>query len=160
PVVSIRGAGFNLLGDHFHPIVWLLAPVFRLFPTPETLLVAQALLTAASVIPVCLAAQELLGVWASRGIGLAYPFSWGLQQMVTSGSHQSAFAVPLLAFPLSARVRGRRRPAVAWALPLVFVKEDQGFTVAAIGLVIVGYGLAMLRAGRRGDPAPASGWDA
>src|SRR5262249_8121576 len=155
PVVSIRGAGFNLLGDHFHPIVWLLAPVFRLFPTPETLLVAQALLTAASVIPVCLAAQELLGVWASRGIGLAYAFSWGLQQMVTFDFHEIAFAVPLLAFSLSALVRRRLRPAVLWALPLVFVKEAQGFTVAAIGLVIVGYGLAMLRAGRRGRPVPA-----
>src|SRR5215472_3739019 len=72
PVVSIRGAGFNLLGDHFQPILGLLAPLFRVFPTPETLLVAQALLTAASVIPVCRAAQELLGTWASRGIGLAY----------------------------------------------------------------------------------------
>ena len=79
PIVSIRGAGFNLLGDHFQPIVGLLAPFFRVFPTPETLLAAQALLTAASVIPVCRAAQELLGTWASRGIGLAYAFSWGLQ---------------------------------------------------------------------------------
>src|SRR5262245_30469555 len=41
PVVAIRGAGFNLLGDHFQPIVGLLAPFFRVFPTPETLLVAQ-----------------------------------------------------------------------------------------------------------------------
>ena len=154
------GAGFNLLGDHFQPIVGLLAPFFRVFPTPETLLVAQALLTAASVIPVCRAAQELLGVWASRGIGLAYAFSWGLQQMVTFDFHEIAFAVPLLAFSLSALVRRRLRPAVAWALPLVFVKEDQGFTVAAIGLVIAGYGLAVLRARRRGAPAPVRGWDA
>jgi uncharacterized membrane protein len=160
PVVAIRGAGFNLLGDHFQPIVGLLAPFFRLFPTPETLLVAQALLTAASVIPVCRAAQELLGVWASRGIGLAYAFSWGLQQMVTFDFHEIAFAVPLLAFSLSALVRRRLRAAVAWALPLVFVKEDQGFTVAAIGLVIAGYGLAVLRARRRGAPAPVRGWDA
>src|SRR5215471_3171178 len=160
PVVAIRGAGFNLLGDHFQPIVGLLAPVFRVFPTPETLLVAQALLTAASVIPVCRAAQELLGVWASRGIGLAYAFSWGLQQMVTFDFHEIAFAVPLLAFSLSALVRRRLRAAVAWALPLVFVKEDQGFTVAAIGLVIAGYGLAVLRARRRGAPAPVRGWDA
>jgi uncharacterized membrane protein len=160
PVVAIRGAGFNLLGDHFQPIVGLLAPFFRVFPTPETLLVAQALLTAASVIPVCRAAQELLGVWASRGIGLAYAFSWGLQQMVTFDFHEIAFAVPLLAFSLSALVRRRLRPAVAWALPLVFVKEDQGFTVAAIGLVIAGYGLAVLRARRRGAPAPVRGWDA
>jgi uncharacterized membrane protein len=150
PVVAIRGAGFNLLGDHFQPIVGLLAPFFRLFPTPETLLVAQALLTAASVIPVCRAAQELLGTWASRGVGIAYAFSWGLQQMVSFDFHEIAFAVPLLAFSLAALARRRLWPAVAWALPLVFVKEDQGFTVAAIGLVIVGYGLAMLRAGRRG----------
>src|SRR5215467_655983 len=160
PVVSIRGTGFNLLGDHFQPIVGLLAPLFRVFPTPETLLVAQALLTAASVIPVCRAAQELLGVGASRGIGLAYAFSWGLQQMVTFDFHEIAFAVPLLAFSLSALVRRRLRAAVAWALPLVFVKEDQGFTVAAIGLVIAGYGLAMLRAERSGAPAPVPRWDA
>src|SRR5215471_11053515 len=155
PVVSIRGAGFNLLGDHFQPIVGLLAPLFRVFPTPETLLVAQALLTAASVIPVCRAAQELLGTWASRGIGLAYGFSWGLQQMVSFDFHEIAFAVPLLAFSLSALVRRRPRPAILWALPLVFVKEDQGFTVAAIGLVMAGMGLAMLA---RGDDPPGPRW--
>jgi len=153
PIVSIRGAGFNLLGDHFQPIVGLLAPFFRVFPTPETLLAAQALLTAASVIPVCRAAQELLGTWASRGIGLAYAFSWGLQQMVNFDFHEIAFAVPLLAFSLSALVRRRLRPAVLWALPLVFVKEDQGFTVAAIGLVIAGTGLAALA---RGSGPPES----
>src|SRR6516162_3585421 len=150
PVVAIRGTGFNLLGDHFQPIVGLLAPFFRVFPTPETLLAAQALLTAASVIPVCRAAQELLGTWASRGIGLAYAFSWGLQQMVNFDFHEIAFAVPLLAFSLSALVRRRLRPAVLWALPLVFVKEDQGFTVAAIGLLMAGMGLAQLRKMRNG----------
>jgi uncharacterized membrane protein len=154
PVVQIRGAGFNLLGDHFQPIVGLLAPFFRVFPTPETLLVAQALLTAVSVIPVCRAAQDLLGTWASRGIGLAYGFSWGLQQMVNFDFHEIAFAVPLLAFSLSALVRRRLRPAVLWALPPVFVKEDQGFTVAAIGLVIAGSGLALLA---RGSTPPPQG---
>jgi uncharacterized membrane protein len=159
PVVSIRGAGFNLLGDHFQPIVGLLAPLFRVFPTPATLLVAQALLTAASVVPVCRAAQELLGTWASRGIGLAYGFSWGLQQMVNFDFHEIAFAVPLLAFSLSALVRRRPRPAILWALPLVFVKEDQGFTVAAIGLVMAGMGLVMLRDARRREPVLARGSD-
>ena len=159
PVVSIRGAGFNLLGDHFQPIVGVLAPFFRVFPTPETLLVAQALLTAASVVPVCRAAQELLGTWASRGIGLAYGFSWGLQQMVNFDFHEIAFAVPLLAFSLSALVRRRLWPAVLWALPLVFVKEDQGFTVAVIGMVIAGTGAVMLRAARRGAAAPVPGRD-
>ena len=136
PIVDARAPGMNLLGDHFHPVVAVLAPFFRLFPSPLTLLIAQALLAALSVIPVTRAAQQLLGTAAGRAIGVAYGLSWGLQQMIDNDFHEIAFAVPLLAFSLSALVRGRVRAAVLWALPLVLVKEDQGFTVAAIGLLI------------------------
>ena len=136
PIVDARAPGMNLLGDHFHPVVAVLAPFFRLFPSPLTLLIAQALLAALSVIPVTRAAQQLLGTAAGRAIGVAYGLSWGLQQMIDNDFHEIAFAVPLLAFSLSALVRGRVRAAVIWALPLVLVKEDQGFTVAAIGLLI------------------------
>src|ERR1022692_2474957 len=137
PIVDARTPGMNLLGDHFHPIVALIAPFFRLFPSPATLLVAQALLAALSVIPVSRAAAERLGTGAGRAIGAAYGFSWGLQQMVSYDFHEIAFAVPLLACSLSGLVRGRVRSAVGWALPLVFVKEDQGFTVATIGLILI-----------------------
>jgi uncharacterized membrane protein len=136
PIVDVRGAGFNLLGDHFQVIVAVIAPFFRVFPSVDTLLVAQALLTAVSVFPVTTAATSLLGRGAGRTIGFAFGFSWGLQQMIDFDFHEIAFAVPLLAFSLSALVRGRTRAAVLWAMPLVFVKEDQGFTVAAIGLLM------------------------
>jgi len=136
PIVDIRGPGFNLLGDHFHPIVAVLAPFFRLAPTPVTLLVAQAALVALSVIPVYRAAASLLSRGAARAIAAAYGFSWGLQQLANFDFHELAFAVPLLAASLSALVRGRIRAAVWWALPLVLVKEDQGFTLAVIGLII------------------------
>ncbi len=136
PVVDVRGAGVNLVGDHFHPIVAVIAPFFRAFPSPVTLLVAQALLAAVSVVPVSRAAAERLGTGAGRAIGAAYGFSWGLQQLVNFDFHEIAFAVPLLACSLSALVRGRMRAAVWWAMPLVFVKEDQGFTVAGIGLIM------------------------
>ncbi len=160
PVVPIRSAGFNLLGDHFQPIVALLAPFFRVFPSPVTLLVAQALLTAVSVVPVCRAAQAAAGTWVSWAAGAAYGFSWGLQQMVNFDFHEIAFAVPLLACSLSALVRGRPRAAVWWALPLVRVKEDQGFTVAAIGLVMRGAAAGGRRGLRlRAEPAaPAREW--
>jgi uncharacterized membrane protein len=137
PVVNIRGTGFNLLGDHFQPIVGLIAPVFAVFPSAATLLVVQALLTAVSVIPVSRAAAARLGTGAGRMIGAAYGLSWGLQQMIDFDFHEIAFAVPLLACSLSALLRGKVRAAALWALPLVFVKEDQGFTVAALGIVIV-----------------------
>jgi uncharacterized membrane protein len=161
PVVAIRGPGFDLLGDHFQPIVALVAPFFRVFPTPVTLLVAQALLTAVSVVPVCRAARELLGTGVSRLIGVAYGFSWGLQQMIIFDFHEVAFAVPLLACSLSALVLRRPRAAALWALPLVFVKEDQGLTVAAIGLVMITMaaraGLRRWRERRVGPPVAATG---
>jgi uncharacterized membrane protein len=141
PVVDIRGAGFNLLGDHFQPIVALIAPFFRLFPSAATLLVAQTLLVALSVFPVSRLAREKLGTGPGRAIAIAYGLSWGLQQMIEFDFHEVAFAVPLLAFSLSALARGQLRAGVWWALPLVFVKEDQGFTVAAIGLYLIIAGL-------------------
>ena len=146
PVADVRGAGVNLLGDHFSPIVALIAPFFLLAPSPVTLLVAQAFLTAVSVLPVAWAAADKLGRRAGAAIGAAYGFSWGLQQMINFDFHEIAFAVPLIAFSLSALVRGRTRAAVAWALPLVFVKEDQGFTVAAIGILMI------IISQRRGQP--------
>jgi uncharacterized membrane protein len=72
PVVDVRSPGLNLLGDHFHPIVALVAPFFRIAPTPVTLLVAQALLVAISVIPVSRAATAKLGTTAGRVIAVAY----------------------------------------------------------------------------------------
>ena len=125
PVVNIHGAGFNLLGDHFQPIVGLIAPIFLLVPSAATLLVVQALLTAVSVVPVSRAAASRLGTGAGRMIGAAYGLSWGLQQMIYFDFHEIAFAVPLLACSLSALLRGKVRAAAAWALPLVFVKEDR-----------------------------------
>jgi len=153
PIVDVRGPGFNLLGDHFQIGVAVLAPFFRVFPSPATLLFFQALFVAVSVFPVMSAGNAALGRASGRLIGFAYGFSWGLQQMIDFDFHEIALAVPLLAFSLSALVRGRvdggvdgeargRVRAVAlWALPLVFVKEDQGFTVAAIGVLLVFSGI-------------------
>ncbi len=157
PVVNIRGTGFNLLGDHFQPIVGLIAPVFLIFPSAATLLVVQALLTAVSVIPVSRAAAARLGTGAGRMIGAAYGLSWGLQQMIDFDFHEIAFAVPLLACSLSALLRGKVRAAALWALPLVFVKEDQGFTVAALGIVIIVMSLTRAAEGGRARGSQARG---
>jgi uncharacterized membrane protein len=136
PVVDIRGPGFNLLGDHFTIGLAVLAPFFRVFPSPATLLFFQAAACAVSVFPVAAAGTAFTGRTTGRLIGFAYGFSWGLQQMIDFDFHEIALAVPLLAFSLSALVRRRPAAAIAWAVPLVFVKEDQGFTVAAIGLLM------------------------
>nr|WP_260327281.1 DUF2079 domain-containing protein [Streptomyces sp. TLI_185] len=136
PVVDLKGPGFNILGDHFSPVLALLAPVHRLFPSPVTLLVAQAALFALSAVPVTRAAAGLLGRPRGLALGIAYGLSWGLQRAVDFDFHEICFAVPLIAFSLEALLARRWRPALWWALPLVLVKEDLGLTVAAIALVV------------------------
>ncbi|MCD9875096.1 DUF2079 domain-containing protein [Streptomyces sp. NR30] len=136
PVVDLKGPGFNILGDHFSPVIALLAPVYRLFPSPVTLLLAQAALFALSAVPVTRAAAGLLGRARGLVLGVAYGLSWGVQRAVDFDFHEVCFAVPLIAFSLEALLAGRRRAALLWALPLVLVKEDLGLTVAAIALVV------------------------
>jgi uncharacterized membrane protein len=157
PIVDVVSPGLNLLGDHFHPIVALIAPFFLLAPSPITLVLAQALLVAISVIPVSRAAAARLSRDSARLITAAYGLSWGLQQMIDFDFHELAFAVPLLACCLSALVRGKTRAAVLWALPLVLVKEDQGFTVAAIGLVMIITAWRGRVRARRDGSAPGGG---
>ncbi|GGX25905.1 DUF2079 domain-containing protein [Streptomyces lomondensis] len=136
PVADLKGPGFDILGDHFSPVTALLAPVYRLFPSPVTLLVAQAALLALSAVPVTRAAARLLGRHRGLALGLAYGLSWGIQRAVDFDFHEICFAVPLIAFSLEALLAQRRRAALCWALPLVLVKEDLGLTLAAIALVV------------------------
>ncbi|MFG2285994.1 DUF2079 domain-containing protein [Streptomyces sp. NPDC048595] len=147
PIVDLKGPGTNILGDHFSPVLVVLAPFYRLFPSPLTLLIAQAALFALSALPVTRAAARYLGRLPGLAIGLAYGTSWGVQKAVDFDFHEIAFALPLIAFALEAVLRGRWTAAVCWAAPLVLVKEDLGVTAATIGA------LALLRT-RRASPLP------
>ncbi|MEW2520294.1 DUF2079 domain-containing protein [Actinacidiphila alni] len=136
PVADLKGPGFNVLGDHFSPVTALIAPFYRVFPGPVTLLVAQAVLFAVSVIPVTRAAAGSLGRARGLAIGVAYGLSWGVQRAVDFDFHEIAFAMPLLAFSLEAVLRRRWTAALWWAAPLVLVKEDLGASVACVGAVV------------------------
>ena len=136
PIVPIKGDDVHLLGDHFHPILVLLAPVWWIWPSGLALLWTQALLFGISAIPLTRMAVDRLGPVLGSLAGTAYVFSFGLQSAAAVQFHEIAFAVPLLAFSLTALLRGRIPAAILWAAPLVLVKEDLGLTVAVLGGVI------------------------
>ena len=136
PIVPIKGPGYNLLGDHFHPLLALLGPIFRLFPSALTLLVVQDVLIAVSVLPIARFAQRLLGRGGALLVGLAYGLGWGLQSAVAAQFHEVCMAVPLLAFGGVAFVQRRWGACMAWLAPLVLVKEDLGLTVFVAGLAL------------------------
>ncbi|WP_351226138.1 DUF2079 domain-containing protein [Streptomyces sp. NPDC002133] len=136
PVVPLRGEGFNLLGDHFHPLIAVLAPLYRLWPSPFCLLVAQSALLAVAVVPLARWAARALGRRAAHVVSFGYGASWGIASASAFDFHEVALAVPLLAYALEALGRQRWGRAVAWAAPLLLVKEDLGLTLAAVGAYI------------------------
>jgi uncharacterized membrane protein len=136
PIVPIKGPDFNQLGDHFSPLLVVIAPFYRVFPSPVTLLVAQCVLVAVSVVPITLVARRLLGAWPGLAVGFAYAFAWGIQSAVDVQFHEYALAVPLLAFGMAAFLTERWRASAVWVVLLLGVKEDLGLTVAAFGVVL------------------------
>lgn len=136
PVVNLKGVGLNVLGDHFSPLLAVLAPFYRLWPTPVTLLVAQAVLLALSAAVVMRAAIKHLGRAAGLSVGFAYGISYGLQTGVDAEFHEFALAVPLLALSGAAYLDRDWKRCALWSLPLLLVKEDLGLTVAALGLAL------------------------
>lgn len=137
PIVPVKGDGYNLLGDHFHPILILLGPIWRLFPTPLSLLITQDLLLAFSAWPLTRLASRLTNQWVASGLGLVYVLSWGMQGAVAAQFHEIAFAMPLLAYASVAFVERRWGAVTAWSVPLVLVKEDMGLTVLMIGVAVI-----------------------
>jgi uncharacterized membrane protein len=136
PFNSIQGPHFDVLGDHFSPVLALLAPLYWIHDSPTTLLVAQAVLIAVGVVPLMRWAQRDIGLGAALVVGFGYGFSSGVANAVTFDFHEVAFAAPLLSFAAVAFGQGRLTAAVLWAAPLVLVKEDLGLTVAVLGLLV------------------------
>jgi len=137
PIVPVKADGYNLLGDHFHPILILLGPIWRLFPTPLSLLITQDLLLAFSAWPLTRLASRLTNQWVAGGLGLVYVLSWGMQGAVAAQFHEIAFAMPMLAYASVAFVERRWVAVTAWSVPLVLVKEDMGLTVLMIGVAVI-----------------------
>jgi uncharacterized membrane protein len=136
---------FSILGDHFSPILALLAPLYWIWNDPQVLLLAQAALFGLAVPSVWVFARRaLLRVATPRSavVGaylatIAFGLYWPLQEATLAGFHEVAFFVPLSAILIERYQAGRLRHAVICALVLLTVKEDCGYVVAAFGLLLI-----------------------
>ena len=144
PFNTIQGPHFDVLGDHFSPVLALLAPLYWIHDSPTTLLAAQGALIAIGVVPLMRWALRSVGLGAALVVAFGYGLSFGVANAVTFDFHEVAFAAPLLAFAVVAFGEGRLTQAVIWAAPLVLVKEDLGLTVAMLGLLVAWRGRRLL----------------
>ncbi|AXI79129.1 DUF2079 domain-containing protein [Peterkaempfera bronchialis] len=168
--------GFSLLGDHFSPVLALLAPLYWIWNDPRVLVLSQSALFAAGV-PLIrritarsfAAAPEPAARAAVDAAGLAYAVGWPLLTSAATGFHEVAFAVPLTLLMLERGLARRYAAVVVCAVLLACTKEDLGLMVGAYGAVLaarsrrakdrpgVATGLALLIAGPLSSLA-AIGW--
>jgi uncharacterized membrane protein len=126
----------NLLGDHFHPILMLLAPLYWVWEDARVLLLVQAVLLAAAGIPNFWWARERLGLIPAIAVETAYLVFWGVLSGVVYDFHHIAFAVPAISFGLYAVLTNRNRLFLAMLVLGLLTRENIALTFAAIGVYI------------------------
>ncbi|QKG25916.1 DUF2079 domain-containing protein [Actinomadura verrucosospora] len=143
PVAIVKGVhngfgpGFSVLGDHFSPILAVLAPLYWIHDGPGTLLVAQGVLFALAIVPVWRFTERRLGAGAAYCAAAAYALSWPVAEALAFDFHEVAF-VPLLSAVMIERYdAGRRGRAALAAFLLLLVKEDMGLLLAGFGLYLL-----------------------
>jgi uncharacterized membrane protein len=137
PMVPLKGSGYNVLGDHFHPIIAVLAPLYWIWDDPIMLLIAQAVLVAASIPIVYRFTRRRAGQGMSLVIAGAYGLGWPIQALIDFDFHEVAFATPLLALAVDALDRRDDRKLLIWAGLLLLVREDMGAVVFLLALLRV-----------------------
>lgn len=136
PIVPVKGVNFNLLGDHFHPLIAVFSPLYWLWDHPMMANVIMIALLLASAAPVYLFARRRLGHWPGVLVVGVLLLFWPFQAIVNWDFHEVAIAVPLVAWILYCLDTRRYWWVVALAVPLLGVREDMGATILGIALVL------------------------
>jgi uncharacterized membrane protein len=156
PVVPLKAPGYVILGDHFSPILALLAPLYWIWDSPYMLLLAQAALVASAVPVVYRFTRRRSGRRFALAISALYGFAWPIQTLVDFDFHEVAFAVPILALVIDALDRRDHRAVLLWSLPLLFVREDMGILIAIVGAIMLIRDRAIRRAALGKSPTRRS----
>jgi uncharacterized membrane protein len=133
-VTDVHGEQISRLGAHFDPILAALAPLWLLWPSPELLLVVQAIAVAAGAIPLYLLARRHVAARPAAALAVAYLLFPPVQWLTLSDFHPVALATPLL---LAAWLFLDERRFVAFAVcavAAIAAKEHVGLAIAGLGL--------------------------
>jgi len=132
---AATGEQITRLGAHVDPILVLVAPLWWIYPSPETLLVVQAAALAAGLYPaVCLALKYTHSTVVSFLVGAWYlVFPWTVW-VVFDEFHPVTLAIPLLLYAIWFLDDSRFGFFAVFAGLAMLAGELIGLTVAALGV--------------------------
>ena len=134
-VTALRGDEISRLAAHFDPILVAFTPLWLAWPSPDVLLVAQAIAVALGAVPVYrLARKHLASERAGLGFSLAYLLYPPTQWLTLNEFHPVALACPLLLFAIWYLDEGRLLPFAVCAVLAATTKEEIAFVVAGLGI--------------------------
>jgi uncharacterized membrane protein len=134
-ITGLRGDQISRLGAHFDPVLAAFVPLWLAWPSPDVLLVAQAIAVGLGALPVFwLARKHLRSDRAGLGFALAYLVYPPTQWLTLNEFHPVAFACPLLLFAIWYLDEGRLLPFVACVAVAATTKEEIALVVAGLGI--------------------------
>ncbi|MEW6279452.1 MAG: DUF2079 domain-containing protein [Candidatus Eremiobacterota bacterium] len=130
PYLSTRGLPW--LADHFSPIAYLLAPFYRLWPSPVGLILGQTLALGLGMVPVYRLASRRLGQAGGLWMAALYLSQPVLHYASRFDVHFSALALPLWLFAVDYLEQRRVLPFLACALLILTTGEAAGFSLLGL----------------------------
>jgi uncharacterized membrane protein len=134
-MTSGNGVQISRLAAHFDPILAAFAPLWWIWPSPEMLLVVQAIAVALGALPVFwLARKHLAGDRAGLAFALVYLLYPATEWLTLNEFHPVALACPLLLFAFWYLDEDRLLLFAVLAALAMTTKEEVGLVVAGFGI--------------------------
>jgi uncharacterized membrane protein len=134
-MTDLHGDQISRLAAHVDPILVVFAPLWWVWPSPDLLLVAQALAVGLGALPVFwLARRHLRSQRAGLGFALAYLLYPATGWLTLNEFHPVALGTPLLLFAFWFLDEDRLLPFALCAIAAAATKEEIPFVVAGFGI--------------------------
>lgn len=134
-MTNLHGEQISRLAAHVDPILALFGPLWWIWPSPDVLLVTQALAVAAGAWPVFLLARKhLASPRAGLGFALAYLLYPATGWLTLNEFHPVALATPLLLYAFWYLDNDRLLAFALCAVAAAACKEEIGLVAAGFGV--------------------------
>lgn len=131
PFATVRG--MNILGDHFTPILYLIAIPYRFWAHPFWLFLAQTLALAAGAFPLYrIALRRTQKEWAATLIAIGYLLHPALFTMLLFDFHPVLLSVPFVLWAMDAADGGKPKTFAIAAVLAMACRQEVALAIASL----------------------------